>query len=803
MRLNVRSEPVERAIRQNVAPVFLALGNVAAMTKALNDALAGAGEEPALHPNRLHTLLSDDLSRGINDSTLELIERACQLAIASDPTMSSLAKERQSELRAAAAQRRLRGVSEVASALGVPAAIARLLGGDSVIGEPPNAGSTPPPPAASLAEPDWSYQDVAVSRCVSALTRRKDARVGLVLPTGAGKTRTALRTVLTVLSSHSAPNAVAIWLTHRLNLREQAFRELQKMIAARQPETLGFDASALNDRVKFQMLSELGKTAPDPDAPPVALIVIDEAHHAAAPSYQAALEDNFTAPVLLLTATPNRPDGLPIGIDEIAYTITHKELAERGAVLRPEFLDFPVADFDWSPEAVDDLADYVVGHTRHQFNKVLVLAPRVERVKEFQAALVSRLAEEDNHPLLPADVGYIVGSGNSLGIENEDFLARFGVKARAVIVSAQLLLEGFDDPGIDTVVLTYPSSSVIRLMQAAGRAVRYSPGKRKAYVVQAKNTDLAYHFDERWLYQDIDDYLRPKLLDYDYSTLDELRSTVADVLATHNTDPQVLQRVLESLGNLVPGDTCRLFLYGLHYFGAIEDFDATAKWGALLETPETSLAVRGLFNAFCALGADLSDPSDFLAKEAKRLGINPSPRDNLSRELTGLLLSSYLAKQEMTHGDARGAVKHRPYSRATASTWLRYVTFTYRPSVPAALAAFLADCHNAAELEASYLAAPEDWSVAVKTPLPMERSEGFLLRSTPWNALQAATQDLRARLGETEPADQVGAIASFQASTRHAIEPRLLHRIEFLLTPTAWMRQVLPLNQTTNEANHG
>lgn len=797
MRLNVRSEPVTTLVREGIGPLFLALGNVAAVTKSLNDALAAAGDEPALHANRLHTLLSDDISRGLNKSTLEMISRACHLALTADRSLLLTAHERLEGIRADVATRGLRGTAAIGQALGLPPGVARLVASDGDIAPPP-LSSAPAAVSRVQSEPDWSYQDVAVARCVIALGRKKDARVGLVLPTGAGKTRTALRTVLTILSKHPDPTAVAIWVTHRLNLREQAFRELRKMIAARQPETLTFDAGALAERVKFQMIGDFRQAEPAPDAPPVALVVVDEAHHAAAPTYQEALEDAFNAPTLFLTATPNRPDSLPIGMDEIAYTITHKELADRGAVLRPEFLEFPVSDFDWSAEAVEELADYIVGHTRHQFGKVLVLAPRVDKVKEFYEALVRRLAEEADHPLLATDLGYIVGAGNSLGIDNEDFLSRFGAKGRGVIISAQLLLEGFDDPSIDTVVITYASSSVIRLMQAAGRAVRYSPGKLKAYVVQAKNSDIAYHFDERWLYQDIDDYLRPRLIDHEYSNLANLRSLVEQELRSHNVDAEATERALEQLKTIAPGDRCRLFLYGLPYYASRADFDAKAKWGALLETPENSLGVRSIFNEFCLLGADIPDPTDFLTKEGRKFDLTPSTaRDGLWREMTGLLLSSYLAKKEMSEPTLDPTQEHRPYVRSGSSTWLRYVTFTYRPAIPAELSAFFADCHNAADLESLFLEAPAACAVAVKLPLPLGKFEGHLLEGAAWTALQEAVVELRAQLFKSAPADQVGQLAMFLASTRCRVGARLLHRIEFLVADAAYAHHVLLLNQPT------
>src|SRR5262249_23276801 len=84
------------------------------------------------------------------------------------------------------------------------------------------------------------------------------------------------------------------------------------------------------------------------------------------------------------------------------------------------------------------------------------------------------------------------------GLDTQEFLDLFRGKNRAILVSAQMLLEGFDDPVINAVVIAYPSSSLIRLMQAAGRCVRYAPGKTDAFVIQAQNIDLGYYYDEGW-----------------------------------------------------------------------------------------------------------------------------------------------------------------------------------------------------------------------------------------------------------------------------------------------------------------
>lgn len=800
-RLSIQSDRVKHLVDTQVLPLLLAAGNVAALTKLLNDMLQATNVDGRLHPNRLHTLLSNDLTRSLNEATIILTEQAARAALESDRTIADKAaaalealKDEAHKLRAFSAGT----LDEIAERLSIPPALAaRLLGeAPGATGAGATGGARPVGLSTTQhAPPDWSYQDTAVARCLDAFNRRPAGRVGLILPTGAGKTRTALRIVLAMLAKSLDSKSPAYWVTHRRNLREQAYRELQKLIACQDDRFEGEKLAELANRIKFVMVSDLTPLLEGAATRP-ALIIVDEAHHAAAPSYQPVFANPWAAPVLLLTATPNRSDRLPIGIDEIAFTITYRELAERRAVLTPKFLDFPVDNFDWSPEAIDDLADYIVDRTSTDFTKVLVLAPRIDRVEEFYMALLDRLPDE--HPLEIEDIGFIHGAANSLGIDNEDFLARFSNKPRAVLVSAQLLLEGFDDPSINSVVLTYPSTSVIRLMQAAGRCVRYAPDKRAAYVVQARNDSIAYHFDQRWLYQEIDDFLKPQLVDIEYGSHSDLHEKAKQVLLQHRVEEKQARRVLSRIETLLPGETCRLFFYGLPYFGAKECFEQEAGWGVSLETADTSSMLRSVFNAFCQLGADLSDPSDFLLRDGAAYGLAKDLNSG-SRwlELTGLLTAAYFAKREVHGPSPVEAMGCRPFKVHGATTWLRYVSFTFQPAVPPALSAFLQDCHNAAAIEATYLEAPLQYVTAIKVPLPLSGAEAFLLHNSAITELAAALTELKQRLSQAGPEEQFGALASFLVSSRYVHLPsRLLHRSEFLLDAANRAARTLTLTDT-------
>jgi superfamily II DNA or RNA helicase len=776
--------PRAKALIEKTIGLFLAAGSTAALSKMLNSVLKGKGEELSLHPNRLHALLSEDPTRGLNERTFELIEQAVE-GLSKDPRTALKVEQAATRLRSDALELLKFGGAkwdEVAGRLAIPQAVLNELLPNWVAPIQPQIETKI---ATQPKSPDWSYQDIAVARCLDALTARPSPRVGLILPTGAGKTRTALRIALFMLNS--SPNGGRVlWITHRRNLRTQAHRELQKLLSSANGQVPDGAAALLGERIDFVMLSEVTGHLESAAVVP-ALVIVDEAHHAAAPSYVPILESGESFPILLLTATPNRTDSLPIGIDEIAYTITYRELAGRGAILRPTFLDFPVSDFDWSKPAIQDLADYVVEHSAQEFTKTLVLAPRVDRVEEFYDALRARLAEEPGHPLDLDDLGYIHGGRNSLGIDNEDFLARFAAKPRAVIISAQLLLEGFDDPAVNAVIITYPTSSVIRLMQAAGRCVRYAPDKMAAFVVQARNDQMAYHFDHRWLYQEIDDFLRPELVDIDYGTKDQLDAEVRSLLERHNVASVSCMATLDKIQTLHAGDTCRLLLYGLPYYGTQEGFARDAIWGAFLEEPGNSDAFRSIFNGFCAIGADVSDPSDFLIRDGMRHGLSKdlTPDSDWMRYV-GLLTAGYFAKREIYGPGFNEGWGKRPHQRNGHTTWLKYVTLAYRPIVPPELVEFLVDCHNASTIQTEYLADKARFGGAVKIPLILGGSEAFLLAEPLYSSLMEFLGRLREEVAQVDPGDQYSSFAAALIKPGVPLVPnRLLARVESLLSDPA------------------
>jgi hypothetical protein len=210
--------------------------------------------------------------------------------------------------------------------------------------------------------------------------------------------------------------------------------------------------------------------------------------------------------------------------------------------------------------------------------------------------------------------------------------------------------------------------------------------------------------------------------------------------------------------------------------------------------------LRGVFNAFSQLGADLSDPSDFLLRDGAPYGLAKDLNVG-SRwlELTGLLTAAYFAKREVHGPSPIDSMGSRPFKPHGATTWLRYASFIFQPAVPPALSSFLQDCHNAAHIEAAYLESPLQYAMAVKVPLPLAGSEAFLLSAGASIELTSALTDLRQRLSQAGPAEQFGTLASFLVSSRYLQLPsRLLHRSEFLIDTDNRAARTLTITDTQN-----
>lgn len=124
--------------------------------------------------------------------------------------------------------------------------------------------------------------------------------------------------------------------------------------------------------------------------------------------------------------------------------------------------------------------------TTHQQRRVLVYFNLVEDTRRFSRELPHTLRRLRAHapelcPDTSPEVFFVHGDMPSA--QRADTFARFAASPCAILANAKVIAEGVDIPSIDAIVFADPTRSVIRCVQALGRALRLSVSGKVASLV--------------------------------------------------------------------------------------------------------------------------------------------------------------------------------------------------------------------------------------------------------------------------------------------------------------------------------
>jgi superfamily II DNA or RNA helicase len=388
-----------------------------------------------------------------------------------------------------------------------------------------------------------AFQREAVGNIVEDFRREPSGRFLLVVPTGGGKTTTAVKAVSRLYDAGvlTAGDDRVMWVVHRSELRTQAIECFQRYAANAGKATLPASVDVL-------MLSEL--RAYLQANPRIRFAVIDEAHHAAAKSYQPLFEKP-TLGILGLTATPSRYDGLPLQFMRESFSIGFPDLVSMGVLLRPTVLTvqggrYEIASIEEGAEALEVLNNAernarildAIEKNAANLHKVIIYAGTRQHARDlYQLLKLSSLIRAyESLGIILGDERrrYIVGEEREVaGEDRKTFIDAQKSAACSILVNVDVLSEGYDDPSVNAVVMARPTNSKLVYMQAMGRAVRIDPSNeaKKAYVVEVVDDlpNIRYRIDNRWLYSDVSDLLEPDVIDVYYSSPSELPRRLAEI----------------------------------------------------------------------------------------------------------------------------------------------------------------------------------------------------------------------------------------------------------------------------------
>ena len=362
-------------------------------------------------------------------------------------------------------------------------------------------------------KPLKDYQSSILYRALEDL-KPTFSRFVLQMPTGSGKTRTAIEIICNFLNTASE-GVISLWLVHSEELCEQAYdcfvevwphvgmKSLRLVRCWGDGCTLPFEFAESAFIVgSFQRLYAILQKNELPFrelAPRLELLIVDEAHKVLAPTYRAvvkALLGNTTR-VIGLTATPGR------SFTDVAQ---NEALAEFffNKILSIDSGGRPIIDY-LRTKGILSHSEYTPLITERNFELSAQEVRYVERFFDLPSGLLQRIGADDmrnveivkrlesecraggqiiffacsvDHSRFICALLTFLGiraahvDGTTNRARRASLISDFKTSKIQVLCNYGLLSTGFDAPKTDVVFITRPTSSIVLYSQMIGRGLR-------------------------------------------------------------------------------------------------------------------------------------------------------------------------------------------------------------------------------------------------------------------------------------------------------------------------------------------
>lgn len=328
----------------------------------------------------------------------------------------------------------------------------------------------------------------------AVLQKWKDHRTTmLVMPTGCGKT-----IVFSEIIRRSLPLRTMI-IAHREELIWQACGVVEKMTGVKCGVEMGDLSAAYAQRDLF-----------GGDNPPVVVatvqtlnsragdrkrmgrfnpahfhhLIIDECHHATSDTYQSVtnyLCQNPHLRVLGVTATPDRLDRKAMGevFESVAFTYEVLDAIHDGWLVRPDqaMVNIIGLDFSHIRTTAGDLNGGDLAQVMEAQSNLLGVADAVAKLRDLKKTLVftASVAQAETLSEIFKERYHLPGEwvcGTTPKDKRRDIVSRFADGQLQIVCNCDCFTEGFDDPGVQLIVMAKPTKSRAKYSQMIGRAMR-------------------------------------------------------------------------------------------------------------------------------------------------------------------------------------------------------------------------------------------------------------------------------------------------------------------------------------------
>lgn len=324
---------------------------------------------------------------------------------------------------------------------------------------------------------------------VEAVRRYNESRALrrlIVMPTGSGKT-----VVLAAIARQvvEAGGRVLV-LAHREELIDQAARTLGRLASAFVSVEKAERAGGRQDSIVVASVQTMQRQRLESWAPGhFALLIVDECHHVTADSYQTIL-NHFQAPVLGVTATPDRADRQALGdvFQDLVYqyplqdAIRDGHLADIVGMRLKHTIDLDsIARLKAGDLPDGELERIITGHIEPMADAAVSGLGRLKTISFLPGVLSAHLFAE---AMSARGIPSAALSGRDSSEIRQARLAQFARGELLHLANCQLFTEGFDEPSIEAVLMARPTLSRSLFAQMVGRGMRLFPGKARVILAE-------------------------------------------------------------------------------------------------------------------------------------------------------------------------------------------------------------------------------------------------------------------------------------------------------------------------------
>lgn len=333
----------------------------------------------------------------------------------------------------------------------------------------------------------------------------------VVAATGTGKTIVAALDYKNLRKQHGCDRL--LFVAHRREILQQsltAFRVVLRDGSFGEPFVAGSRPDTWNH--VFASIQSLDAEALEQIPPDwFDVIIVDEFHHAAAPSYERLLTRMKPKFLVGLTATPERADGRSVLSwfdDRIASEIRLWKALDQGLLTPFHYFGIggapDVSGVKWSRGRYDSTALSNVFTADHVFVK-RILQEIVHKVPDVSAMRALGFCVDVAHARFMADAFQKAGihsafvHGETPSAERDARLRELRDGSLRCLFSVDLFNEGVDIPDVDTVLFLRPTESATVFLQQLGRGLRRAENKACLTVLDfIGSANRRFRFDQRY-----------------------------------------------------------------------------------------------------------------------------------------------------------------------------------------------------------------------------------------------------------------------------------------------------------------